>query len=230
MKLICIRECIMDDGEKSTTVGRVYPVESMEGERYLIVDDAGDNHYFTEIKKYFEIIEDEGGKEKMEFKVGDVCVVTDRLYGHSFEIGEVVVIDSFTHENHMRAESMTSDKAWWVTKDEIELIDTQPTIYTHEEVMNILGVTRDEVQEVAQSISTPHTPDMVNHPPHYTEGGIETLDFILAKSIGMTGAEAYLFGNIIKYMTRFPHKGSAIQDLEKAQFYLNKLIEVEKEM
>lgn len=72
MKLICIRACIMDDGEKSTTVGKVYPVERIEGEKYLIVDDAGDNHYFTKIKKYFEIIEDEGGKEKMEFKVGDI--------------------------------------------------------------------------------------------------------------------------------------------------------------
>lgn len=60
--------------------------------------------------------------------------------------------------------------------------------------------------------------DMVNHPPHYTTGRIEVLDFILDQKFG------YLDGQIIKYMCRYRHKGNALEDLKKAQFYLNKLI------
>ena len=71
--------------------------------------------------------------------------------------------------------------------------------------------------------------DMVNHPSHYTLGNIEVLDFILDKSRFMKGDEAVLFGHIIRYVSRYPHKENPIQDLEKAKFYLNKLIETVKE-
>ena len=58
--------------------------------------------------------------------------------------------------------------------------------------------------------------DPVNHPPHYTQGGIETIDFIEAKQLG------YNLGNVVKYVTRSAHKGARRQDLEKAQWYLNR--------
>ena len=61
-------------------------------------------------------------------------------------------------------------------------------------------------------------PDLVNHPPHYTTGTIECLDYILAKNFG------YLDGQVIKYMTRYRFKQKPIEDLKKAQFYLNRLI------
>lgn len=60
--------------------------------------------------------------------------------------------------------------------------------------------------------------DPVNHPPHYKAGGIETIDFIEAKQLG------YHLGNVIKYITRAPYKGG-MQDLLKAQWYLNRAIE-----
>ena len=60
--------------------------------------------------------------------------------------------------------------------------------------------------------------DMVNSPAHYTTGGIETIDFIEAKKLG------YNLGNVIKYITRADHKGSKLQDLEKAEWYLNREI------
>lgn len=60
--------------------------------------------------------------------------------------------------------------------------------------------------------------DFINNPPHYTRGGIEPLDYILQNNLG------YLEGNIIKYITRYKFK-NGLEDLEKAQFYLNKLIE-----
>jgi hypothetical protein len=61
--------------------------------------------------------------------------------------------------------------------------------------------------------------DSVNHPPHYKIGGIETIDFIEAKSL------SYHLGNVVKYITRADHKGSKLEDLRKAQWYLTRAIE-----
>lgn len=60
--------------------------------------------------------------------------------------------------------------------------------------------------------------DLVNHPPHYKVGGIETIDFIEAKKL------SYNLGNVVKYITRAKHKGDFVQDLEKAQWYLGREI------
>lgn len=68
--------------------------------------------------------------------------------------------------------------------------------------------------------------DMVNHPKHYTKGGIETLDFILAKANDLPPEEAVLFGHIIRYVTRYRDKFNALEDLNKAEFYLKKLIQI----
>lgn len=66
--------------------------------------------------------------------------------------------------------------------------------------------------------------DMVNHPDHYTVGGIETIDFIEAK-LSPEAFKGYLTGNILKYITRYNHK-NGVEDLKKAQWYLNRLIGV----
>lgn len=62
--------------------------------------------------------------------------------------------------------------------------------------------------------------DKVNNPTHYTAGGIETLDYIKAK---VSDYPSYAAGNILKYVSRYEHK-NGIEDLKKAQFYLNDLI------
>jgi hypothetical protein len=61
-------------------------------------------------------------------------------------------------------------------------------------------------------------PDPVNHPAHYTTGGIETIDFIEAKKLG------YNLGNVVKYITRSGLKGNQLEDLRKAQWYLSREI------
>ena len=68
--------------------------------------------------------------------------------------------------------------------------------------------------------------DMVNHPPHYNKAGIEALDAIMAAT--NEGNEYYLQGNIIKYVWRYRYK-NGVEDLEKALFYLKKLIEVKRD-
>ena len=67
-------------------------------------------------------------------------------------------------------------------------------------------------------VEAPPAPDLVNHPPHYTTGGIETIDFIRAKQLD------YCLGNVVKYITRAPHKGNEVQDLKKARWYLDRAI------
>lgn len=66
--------------------------------------------------------------------------------------------------------------------------------------------------------------DAVNHPPHYKVGGIEAIDYMKAKS---TSEEfrGHLRLTVLKYISRTGHKDDALQDLKKAQWYLNKLIE-----
>jgi len=66
-------------------------------------------------------------------------------------------------------------------------------------------------------------PDPVNHPQHYTRGGIECIDAIAAAVQDLPGKEAWLVGQIIKYVWRYKWKNGA-EDLEKARFYLDRLI------
>ena len=60
--------------------------------------------------------------------------------------------------------------------------------------------------------------DPVNHPEHYKDGGIETIDYIEAKELN------YHLGNVVKYVSRAGKKGSKLQDLQKAQWYLTREI------
>lgn len=73
------------------------------------------------------------------------------------------------------------------------------------------------------AVSTSNKPlkakaDMVNHPPHYKAGGIETIDFIEAKNLG------YHLGNVVKYVSRADLKGAKLEDLQKAKWYLDRAI------
>lgn len=79
------------------------------------------------------------------------------------------------------------------------------------------GLNIDSVHAGTITFSAPKV-DMVNHPPHYTDGGIETIDFIDAKKLD------YHLGNVVKYITRADKK-NGMEDLKKAQWYLNRAIE-----
>lgn len=65
---------------------------------------------------------------------------------------------------------------------------------------------------------------MVEHPSHYiSETGLETIDVIEAFTFDLKGIEATDTGNIIKYICRWKQK-NGLQDLKKAMWYLNHLI------
>lgn len=69
--------------------------------------------------------------------------------------------------------------------------------------------------------------DVVNHPPHYTDGGIECIEAIEAQ---LTTEEyrGYLKGNCVKYLWRERHKGG-VESLKKAKWYLERLIQVSED-
>jgi hypothetical protein len=66
--------------------------------------------------------------------------------------------------------------------------------------------------------------DPVNHPQHYTQGGIECIDALDAATTGLIGIDAVCTANAIKYLWRWKFK-NGVEDLKKAQWYINRLIE-----
>ena len=81
-------------------------------------------------------------------------------------------------------------------------------------------VIRDQKQDLEEKLDTViHDP--VNHPSHYTSSKIEVIEYILDHGFD------YLLGNVVKYISRagLKSKDTEIQDLEKAQWYLNRKIE-----
>ena len=66
--------------------------------------------------------------------------------------------------------------------------------------------------------------DAVDHPRHYTQGRIETIECIESMTTGLVGIEAVCTGNALKYLSRWKHK-NGVQDLEKAIWYIRYLVD-----
>jgi len=70
-------------------------------------------------------------------------------------------------------------------------------------------------------------PDSVSHPSHYTHGKIECIDAIASAVYGLSGFDGMCTGNAIKYLWRWRYK-NGVEDLKKAKWYIDKLIEQEE--
>jgi hypothetical protein len=70
--------------------------------------------------------------------------------------------------------------------------------------------------------------DNVNHPRHYLQGGIEAIDVIQSR---LTKEEfiGYLKGCKMKYDLRYPFKGKFEEDLQKSEWFKDKLLEIVKD-
>ena len=68
------------------------------------------------------------------------------------------------------------------------------------------------------------THDAVNHPKHYTAhpSGVECIQ--------VTEHMNFCIGNVVKYLFRADHKGSPIEDLKKARWYLDREIQRREKM
>jgi|APSaa5957512535_1039671.scaffolds.fasta_scaffold345493_1 hypothetical protein len=81
----------------------------------------------------------------------------------------------------------------------------------------------DIFQKGFTSEKNPPTGDAVDHPPHYNNNKIECIHY-LEDSLG-DGFTYYLEGNVKKYLHRWYYKTATVEDLRKARWYLEKLIE-----
>ena len=67
----------------------------------------------------------------------------------------------------------------------------------------------------------------VNHPNHYNNGNIECFDVIKA-FYGEDSFEDFCLGNVLKYVMRCRHKGKYLEDLKKAKFYIEEIINLKQ--
>lgn len=82
-------------------------------------------------------------------------------------------------------------------------------------------MTYEQYKKKTMIKTTEHDP--VNHPSHYTQGGIECIEAIKA-SMSTEEFLGYLKGNVEKYLWRYQHKDDPVKDLRKASWYLDMLI------
>ena len=89
---------------------------------------------------------------------------------------------------------------------------------------NVLDIQMKEPGESFNSCRARNGFDMVNHPKHYkAKNGMEVIDVIEAFTANLKGYEAVYTGKVIKYICRWKEK-NGLEDLKKAQWYLNRLI------
>ncbi len=91
----------------------------------------------------------------------------------------------------------------------------------HEEYMKQAAAQSDVLEQAGKEAYG--NVDMVNSPPHYNQTGIECIHAISAATDN--GFKYYLQGNVMKYLWRFDYKDKPLEDLQKAQWYVEKLIE-----
>lgn len=88
------------------------------------------------------------------------------------------------------------------------------------EAVEVVNIEHEYVSDEAEVMEQEIINDVVNHPAHYTDGGIETIDFIEAKKL------SYNLGSVVKYVSRAGKKevDKTIEDLEKARWYIDREI------
>ena len=96
-------------------------------------------------------------------------------------------------------------------------------------ILNKYKETRMARPKFRMMLSMQETQDMVNQPPHYTKGNIETIDIMEAKATPEE-FKGHLKLTALKYLTRAGHKESELQDAKKTQWYVNRWVKtLEKE-
>lgn len=129
--------------------------------------------------------------------------------------GRVYTVRWLDSKKKATPERSSDPKVWAAEKKYIQKVGT---VYNGKRwriraAVNDLKTTLDTLEKKkAQS-------DLVNSPPHYKSGGIETIDFIESKDLN------YRLGNVVKYVSRAGKKDSdPLVDLKKARWYLDREI------
>lgn len=92
---------------------------------------------------------------------------------------------------------------------------------------NIAKSNWDQLNMMLDAFEKAETPSTVDHPEHYNRTSLEAIDGIKG-SMTEEAYKGFLKGNVLKYIWRYEHKGSPVEDLKKRKWYLEKLIEEEE--
>lgn len=121
--------------------------------------------------------------------------------------------DNIGYEENCNGLQSVGDKIWWPSESSLDDCDT----LDEGDVNSTYNI------EIIAQREPVVTSDMVNHPSHYTQGGIECIDAIKAATVGKTGIEAVCVANVVKYLWRYEEK-NGLEDVKKARWYLERLI------
>lgn len=161
----------------------------------------------------------------MNLKVGDKVRIKENLsecefgynrYMEEFAGKKATVIRTFGKSG---IELDIDKQVWNWSENVLELIEEEKTVNTKIEEGNKVNESDLKDTETSKEVKDDKN-DPVNHPSHYTDTKIEVMDYIEDKGFN------FALGNAVKYISRAgkKDKNKTIQDLEKAEWYLNREI------
>lgn len=188
-------------------------------------------------------VEDEVGMKKIEIderKMLEIC----RIHGTG-KVGTKEVAKAFGMADKTAENQIYQRKIRQKLKDEINSHEEHSDEIPAEEYPDIEEIAKEvgeafaeKARESAEKITMntaaevdemmEMVPDNVNHPKHYTAGGIEVTDYIQAK-LTTEQFEGFCIGVIMQYISRYRYKGG-LEDLKKAAWYLSRIISVMETM
>ena len=125
--------------------------------------------------------------------------------------------DDIGYEENHTGNQLEGDRLWWPSETKSSDCYKLKSSDVNENIGVVIVAQREPVKN-----------DTVNHPSHYTQGGIECIDAITA-ALGEEQYEGYLRGACIKYLWRYKMK-SGVESLKKSEWYLKRLIELNEEI
>lgn len=152
-----------------------------------------------------------------KFKVGDKVVLARILTGDgtSYNIGDSAYItDEFINYNGEHTYMINDDEEW--SEDELDL-------YVEEKEPEAVKVVDSNSKEIEVGFVPKTKFDEVNKAEHYNQGKYEVID-VLKDWLTKEEFIGFCRGNTLKYVARYQKKGG-VKDLQKAEYYNNKLME-----
>lgn len=154
---------------------------------------------------------------QIKYKCGEIVKVIDNPFDcPDINIGEHLVV--------MGMEVISGEVVYCLKNEDDKLVYS----IDHFETTNVVILPKvyDTEEECEADVGIPEPVcDMVNHPAHYNQYPCEVIDIEKVAIKDLKGLSAFCLGNAIKYVLRSPFKGSMKQDLEKARWYITRLIE-----
>ena len=172
------------------------------------------------IKTYVELVNEFGYNHdgEIDVKIG----VSDEMINYC---GNIMTVDGVGEwRDDKRVYRMEEDNSSWMWTDDLisyKIVETS-SLYNDETEKYI----SDDVEAVMGAYEHYFDFDPVDKPSHYADKEIEVIDYI-QDTLSDEEFEGYCMGNVIKYVSRYKRK-NGLEDLKKARYYLNKVIDLYK--